>query len=992
MRTSRPSKETASLLQALSPPTRRQTRSSSRTNVLQRFAFNAGPNDHAETGPTIMGGPSQQSDGDDTSSLSSVDTVDIEDILEPPLKKRKSNPSSPSAQRTTRTPGKTLTKREAVEVESAKPKSRRAPARKIKGEDGSIKMEPPSNWDTIYSMVKKMRENNPTAPVDTMGCAELYWRSSSPRDKRFQTLIALMLSSQTKDTVTAVAMQRLHTELGDGRAPAEDPIIKKEEQEDHDVKSSQPLRDSTLNLENILAVSPVKLNELIRTVGFHNNKTKYIKAAAEILRDQYNSDIPSTAEELMKLPGVGPKMAYLCMSAAWGKDEGIGVDVHVHRITNLWGWHKTKTPEETRMALESWLPRDKWHEINKLLVGLGQTVCLPVGRRCGECDLAGTKLCKSEVRGLLSKKNAGVKLKDEVLKDDHSVSGGAKVKSYTPWPSRRGASFGLPIVMDESLLQRHRKGSLVKPLDPDEESFFALCKSLSTVKPSSEGSDSNSKGADAENDTTSMSASKKAGKSLCQLPENVKIRILEYMGLVRPCLIDITAEAHRAKQAADHTCDLRNVWHTRGNWATRAGRPCDHPRLPTEVLMVSREFREDLGALFWAHNRFSFVLTNVNDWDCFFNAIDWAAEDVRYLHIEMRTWDNRFIKPGTQRNLLRLWSRFCRYAAQDMVNLRYFSLKCRVKDMPVALKIMSAMDPFPTLAHCAFHFSHVPEEDICPVVKRNALRLTGNLGEGRAFRYFDLPKEVQLIVLEFLLVNQWDPYLAPEGRESGIVTFLDRKALRVNEARPLTCCGTCSPLQAGCFCGARQTAYSTTCSCFSSPVKYFLVSRAFYEDARRIFFAMNRFAFVEEDPDLMMGFMNGIPTSSFMMLRHLVFKFPPMHRHPAKPSHKPHEDSAMVSWSVLRRFIREHFELSRLSLTIVDLGTKASSWANAATSRNKYMRKLLEAFQDLRGLREFRVYLADDRSFELVAERLVLGREATKRPLDFTFPFVENEP
>ncbi|KAH2238638.1 alpha,alpha-trehalase nth1 [Aspergillus fumigatus] len=409
MRTSRTSKETASFLQALSPPTRRQTRSSSRTNVLQRFAFNASANGQAETAPTTTGAQFQQSDGDDTSSLSSVDTVDIEDILEPPLKKRKSSPGSPSTKRTTRAPGRTITKREAVKVEPAKPKSRRVPARKIKAR-------------------MKMRENNPTAPVDTMGCAELYWRSSSPRDKRFQTLIALMLSSQTKDTVTAVAMQRLHTELGNGRALAEDPIVKKEEQEDIDLKSSQPLKDSTLNLENILAVSPEKLNELIRTVGFHNNKTKYIKAAAEILRDQYNSDIPSTAEELMKLPGVGPKMAYLCMSAAWGKDEGIGVDVHVHRITNLWGWHKTKTPEETRMALESWLPRDKWHEINKLLVGLGQTVCLPVGRRCGECDLAGTKLCKSEVRGLLSKKNAGVKPKDEVLKDDGLASGGAKVK------------------------------------------------------------------------------------------------------------------------------------------------------------------------------------------------------------------------------------------------------------------------------------------------------------------------------------------------------------------------------------------------------------------------------------------------------------------------------------------------------------------------------------------------------------------------------------
>ena len=111
----------------------------------------------------------------------------------------------------------------------------------------------------------------------------------------------------------------------------------------------------------------------------------------------HSSDIPSTIEGLVSLPGVGPKMAYLCMSAAWGRDEGIGVDVHVHRITNLWGWHKTKTPEETRITFEAWLPRDKWHDINHLLVGFGQTWCPPVGRKCGECKLEERRLCPSVV-------------------------------------------------------------------------------------------------------------------------------------------------------------------------------------------------------------------------------------------------------------------------------------------------------------------------------------------------------------------------------------------------------------------------------------------------------------------------------------------------------------------------------------------------------------------------------------------------------------------
>ena len=200
-----------------------------------------------------------------------------------------------------------------------------------------------------------------------------------------------MLSSQTKDTVTAMAMRRLQTELSSG-----------------------------LTLESILLVPPPALNELIWAVGFHNNKTRYIKAAALILRDNWNNDIPDTVEGLMSLPGVGPKMAYLCMSAAWGRTEGIGVDIHVLRISNRWGWHKTKTPEETRAALEAWLPRDKWHEINHLLVGFGQTICLPVGRKCGVCDLSAMSLCPSAV---VSKKKVSGKgtVKQEIRVESDDV-------------------------------------------------------------------------------------------------------------------------------------------------------------------------------------------------------------------------------------------------------------------------------------------------------------------------------------------------------------------------------------------------------------------------------------------------------------------------------------------------------------------------------------------------------------------------------------------
>ncbi|KAF2087409.1 DNA glycosylase, partial [Saccharata proteae CBS 121410] len=242
-------------------------------------------------------------------------------------------------------------------------KPRRAPAKKTALPSRETKTEPPPNWQTVYDLCATQR-TRVLAPVDTMGCESLAEPTRAPQDQRLQTLIALMLSSQTKDTVTAAAIKTLQARLPGG-----------------------------LTLASLRAVEQDVLNGLIGKVGFHNNKARYIKQTAEILASDFAADIPDSVEGLISLPGVGPKMAYLCMSSAWGRDEGIGVDVHVHRITNLWGWHKTRSPEETRLMLQSWLPREKWHEINHLLVGFGQTVCLPVGRKCGECDVGAKGLC-----------------------------------------------------------------------------------------------------------------------------------------------------------------------------------------------------------------------------------------------------------------------------------------------------------------------------------------------------------------------------------------------------------------------------------------------------------------------------------------------------------------------------------------------------------------------------------------------------------------------
>ncbi|OAD62046.1 Endonuclease III-like protein 1 [Eufriesea mexicana] len=212
----------------------------------------------------------------------------------------------------------------------------------------------PSNWETVLENVKEMRKYK-TAPVDEMGCHKCTDPKATAKVARYQSLIALMLSSQTKDQVTHAAMQRL---IAYGGTP------------------------------EIIAGTPDHvLGKLIYPVGFWKRKVEYIKRTTTILIDKYDGDIPKTLKELCQLPGVGPKMGHICMQIAWGEVSGIGVDTHVHRICNRLGWVKktTKTPEDTRIAVEEWLPKELWSQVNYLLVGFGQEICLPRFPKCNEC-------------------------------------------------------------------------------------------------------------------------------------------------------------------------------------------------------------------------------------------------------------------------------------------------------------------------------------------------------------------------------------------------------------------------------------------------------------------------------------------------------------------------------------------------------------------------------------------------------------------------------
>ncbi len=171
----------------------------------------------------------------------------------------------------------------------------------------------------------------------------------------FKILISCVLSLRTKDETTAGAAGRLFK-----------------------------LADTP---ERILMRSQQEIEKAIYPVGFYRVKTANIISICRDLVDNYYSKVPDEIDELLKLKGVGRKTANLVVTLGY-KKPGICVDTHVHRISNRWGYVKTKNPEETEYALRKKLPTRYWLIYNDLLVTYGQNICKPVSPLCSQCKIA----------------------------------------------------------------------------------------------------------------------------------------------------------------------------------------------------------------------------------------------------------------------------------------------------------------------------------------------------------------------------------------------------------------------------------------------------------------------------------------------------------------------------------------------------------------------------------------------------------------------------
>ena len=180
------------------------------------------------------------------------------------------------------------------------------------------------NYDRVFKVFKK---NYKLVPLEVFG-----------RDP-YKTLVSTIMSARTNDDTTLAASKRLFA-----KAPT---------------------------LRKLSQLDQLEIQRLIYPVGFYKTKAKHLHTLAGSLLARYHGKIPKTREELMELPGVGRKTANLVLNRAF-RIPAIAVDTHVHKITNMLGWVKTKTPEQTEKELVKILPKKYWPDTNRLFVSIGR--------------------------------------------------------------------------------------------------------------------------------------------------------------------------------------------------------------------------------------------------------------------------------------------------------------------------------------------------------------------------------------------------------------------------------------------------------------------------------------------------------------------------------------------------------------------------------------------------------------------------------------------
>ena len=152
--------------------------------------------------------------------------------------------------------------------------------------------------------------------------------------------------------------------------------------------------------ESLGSADPAEVEELVKSTGFFRQKTKSLIEMSQDVAERFGGEVPNKLEDLITLRGVGRKTANVLIGVAFGGD-GLVVDTHVRRISNLLGWTKEQDPVKIEQELMQLHPRSEWTGLAHTLIMHGRAICIANRPKCGECPV--NDLCPEGIRRLKAK-------------------------------------------------------------------------------------------------------------------------------------------------------------------------------------------------------------------------------------------------------------------------------------------------------------------------------------------------------------------------------------------------------------------------------------------------------------------------------------------------------------------------------------------------------------------------------------------------------------
>jgi endonuclease-3 len=146
--------------------------------------------------------------------------------------------------------------------------------------------------------------------------------------------------------------------------------------------------------QDFLKISQEELETLVKSTGFYKNKAKNIRGAAQMILNEYDGHVPERLEDLIKIPGFGRKTANVIQGELYGRHEGIAVDTHVLRLSQLLGLSQNRTADKVERDLMAITPESEWSFITHVLILHGRRVCFARKPSCQSCCLK--EICPSE--------------------------------------------------------------------------------------------------------------------------------------------------------------------------------------------------------------------------------------------------------------------------------------------------------------------------------------------------------------------------------------------------------------------------------------------------------------------------------------------------------------------------------------------------------------------------------------------------------------------